>query len=125
VLGGAIDLPHAETRAIVLPHVVSFLEPALDAGARSQIASATASVRPSTSPALAVFELTAMLQLPRRLREVGANNDAPELTEMSASNSPRRRPGHQPMGTCAGSLPTRSRANPKPDAKSTPANSDS
>lgn len=66
VLGGAFDLPHAQTHAIVLPHVLAFNAPG-DPGAVSRIASALG--RPD--PIGGLQELAEELGLPAGLREVG------------------------------------------------------
>ncbi|GAA4102589.1 maleylacetate reductase [Nonomuraea soli] len=70
VLGGAFDLPHAETHAIVLPHVLAFNAPAApDALARISIAYG----RPD--PAAGLHDLGLRLGLPTGLRELGLRED--------------------------------------------------
>ena len=65
VLGG-LGLPHAETHAIMLPHVMRFnLEAAPEAKARLQDALG------SDDPAAAVADMLKKFPIPQRLREVG------------------------------------------------------
>ncbi|MFG2517635.1 maleylacetate reductase [Streptomyces sp. NPDC048527] len=66
VLGGAFDLPHAQTHAIVLPHVLAFNAPdAPEAAART----AAALGRPD--PARGLHEIGTKLGVPTGLRELG------------------------------------------------------
>ncbi len=65
-LGGAFDLPHAETHAIILPHALLFNAPAVpDAMARLRRALGT------NDPAAALFDLARKVGAPRSLRELG------------------------------------------------------
>jgi maleylacetate reductase len=66
VLGGAFDLPHAQTHAIVLPHVLAFNAPYAPEAAR---ALAEAFGRPDAVAGLRA--LTAQLGIPRGLRDLG------------------------------------------------------
>ncbi|MDX3071071.1 maleylacetate reductase [Streptomyces sp. MI02-7b] len=66
VLGGTFDLPHAETHAVVLPHVVAYNAPAA-APAMERIGRAL----PGPDPAAAVFAFAARLGAPRALRDLG------------------------------------------------------
>lgn len=66
VLGGAFDLPHAETHAAVLPHAWAYNAPAVpDAAARLRRALTT------DRPAQLVFDMTASFGAPTALRELG------------------------------------------------------
>lgn len=69
VLGGAFDLPHAETHTIVLPYVVAFNEPAAP-HAMQRIADA---LGVSSAPR-GLQELTRSLRTPRSLREIGLDD---------------------------------------------------
>ncbi|MBV8849806.1 MAG: maleylacetate reductase [Methylobacteriaceae bacterium] len=70
VIGGAFDLPHAETHTIVLPHAISYnAEAAPSAFARMQRAFAAA--RPQDR----LRELAAIDGVPRALRELGMPED--------------------------------------------------
>jgi maleylacetate reductase len=66
VLGGRFDLPHAETHAVVLPHVVAFNEPVLGALA-SRMAVAVGGGRASTG----LYDLVVRLGLPTGLSALG------------------------------------------------------
>jgi maleylacetate reductase len=66
VLGGAFDLPHAETHMIVLPHAVAYNAPAApDAIARIRRASETAEA------AQGLYDLAGRLGAKRALRDIG------------------------------------------------------
>ena len=69
VLGGAYDLPHAETHAVVLPHVLAFNAPAVPEAA-TRIAAALGA-GPGMSAAQALAGLARRLGAPVALREVG------------------------------------------------------
>ncbi|MGI5198256.1 maleylacetate reductase [Streptomyces sp. CA-288835] len=66
VLGGTFDLPHAETHAVVLPHVLAFNAPAAP--------EALAALRRALDvpdPARELYELGGRLGIPRSLAELG------------------------------------------------------
>jgi maleylacetate reductase len=66
VLGGAFDLPHAETHAIVLPHAAAFnLEAAPDAAGRIGAAIG------SDDAALGLYGLAQSLLIPLALKDIG------------------------------------------------------
>ncbi|MFI7004920.1 maleylacetate reductase [Streptomyces sp. NPDC050145] len=66
VLGGAFDLPHAQTHAIVLPHVLAFnAADAPEAAARIAVALGR------TDPAAGLHDLGRHLGVPSGLRELG------------------------------------------------------
>ncbi|PKV97666.1 maleylacetate reductase [Amycolatopsis echigonensis] len=89
VLGGAFDLPHAQTHAIVLPHVLAFnAAPAADAAAR------TAAALGAPDPAIGLFELAARLGVPAGLRELGllesdVDTVLDEILELAPADNPR------------------------------------
>ena len=66
VLGGAYDLPHAETHALILPHVIAFNAPAMPE-AIDRIALALG----VDDPAGGLFDLDVELGLPTRLGDIG------------------------------------------------------
>ncbi|MGW3242234.1 maleylacetate reductase [Streptomyces sp. NPDC001070] len=66
VLGGTFDLPHAETHAVVLPHVIAYNAPAA-APAMARIGRAL----PGADPAAAVFGFAGRLGAPRALKDLG------------------------------------------------------
>jgi len=83
VLGGAFDLPHAETHAIVLPHVVRFNQ----SGAPEAIARAARALGAGDAAA-ALFDLLAELGLPRRLDEIGLRaEDLPRAADLVTQRS--------------------------------------
>jgi maleylacetate reductase len=88
VLGGSFDLPHAETHAIMLPHVVAFnAEGAPEAMRRIARALGT------TDAALGLFGLQARLNVPLALADIGMPEDgidrAAELATRNAYANPR------------------------------------
>lgn len=66
VLGGSFGLPHAETHAVVLPHVIAYNAPAAGA-AMARIGRAL----PGADPATAVFGFAGGIGAPRALRDLG------------------------------------------------------
>ncbi|MEU2680498.1 maleylacetate reductase [Streptomyces sp. NPDC007107] len=70
VLGGAFDLPHAQTHAIVLPHVLAF-----NAAHAPDAAQRIAAALGQPDPAAALHELGTKLGVPAGLRELGLNED--------------------------------------------------
>jgi maleylacetate reductase len=83
VLGGAFDLPHAETHAVVLPHVVAYNAPAApDAMVRIARAMGT------PEAAQGLFELIGRLGAKRALRDIGMPADGIERAVQSAMAAP-------------------------------------
>lgn len=66
VLGGAFDLPHAETHAIVLPHVLAF-----NAGSAPEAIARIARAIGVPDAAGGVYDLSRRLGAPSGLREIG------------------------------------------------------
>ncbi|MGW5863251.1 maleylacetate reductase [Streptomyces sp. NPDC055239] len=66
VLGGAFDLPHAQTHAIVLPHVLAF-----NSADAPEAAARIAAALGKPDPACGLHELGAKLGVPTGLRELG------------------------------------------------------
>jgi maleylacetate reductase len=89
VLGGAFDLPHAETHAAVLPHVVRFNE----AAAPQAIARAARAIGASDAAA-ALFDLLDELGLPARLDALGLRaEDLPVAADLATQQTyPNPRP---------------------------------
>lgn len=83
VLGGTFGLPHAETHAVVLPHVVAFNAPA--AGAAVESVAAALGVR-DAAPGLR--DLVLGLGLPGSLRELGMPEDGIEIAADRAVQDP-------------------------------------
>ena len=87
VLGGALDLPHAETHTIVLPHAIALVEPALAHPVQRRLRSALGS--PDKSAADAMHGFLGRFDLPRSLRELGMPAaDIPRLAEEIVSHTP-------------------------------------
>jgi maleylacetate reductase len=81
-LGGSFDLPHSETHAIVLPHVVAYNAAAApDAMARLCLALG------AEDPALGLFELGRRIGAPRALRDLGMPEEGIErATDLALAN---------------------------------------
>jgi maleylacetate reductase len=86
VLGGAYGLPHAATHAAVLPHAVACLE-AFAPTAMSRLAAALGA---ATDPAKALWDLTARLDAPTSLAQLGFRHQdvaaAADLVVAAAAN---------------------------------------
>ncbi|OBA58250.1 maleylacetate reductase [Gordonia sp. 852002-10350_SCH5691597] len=81
VLGGAFDLPHAQTHAVVLPHVLAFNAPAVpELAARLATAlGASASEQGEVTAVAALNELYSVVGAPNRLSDIGFPDDGAEL----------------------------------------------
>jgi maleylacetate reductase len=66
-LGGTLDLPHAPTHTVVLPHALAFNQPAAPAA----VAALSRALGGAPDPARALWELAGRLGAPRSLRELG------------------------------------------------------
>ena len=71
VLGGAYDLPHAQTHAVVLPHVLAFNAPAAP-----EAAARVAQALGGTDAVGALGQLYARLSAPTALKDLGLAEDA-------------------------------------------------
>lgn len=91
VLGGAYDLPHAATHAVVLPHAVAFLAPAVPE-ADARIAAALGAPA-GMGAAEALLRLANTLNAPTSLRELGLReeqlDEAARLVAERAPAAPR------------------------------------
>lgn len=88
VLGGALDLPHAQTHAIVLPHVLAFNAAHAPAAAR-RIADALS----TDDPVAALRSLAAAAAVPQGLRDLGMPHDRiDEIAELVAEIAPADNP---------------------------------
>ncbi|MCW8378724.1 maleylacetate reductase [Streptomyces justiciae] len=70
-LGGTLDLPHAETHTVVLPHALAYNQPA----APKAVAALGRALGGFTDPATALWDLGGRLGVPRSLREIGMEKD--------------------------------------------------
>ena len=79
VLGGSFDLPHAETHAVVLPHVVRFNE-----AAAPQAIARVGRALGASDAAGALFDLLEELGLPARLDALGLRaEDLPVAADLA------------------------------------------
>ena len=83
VLGGAFNLPHAETHAILLPHVLAFNAPAAPE-AMERLARAIG--RPD--PIRAFYDLQAICQVPSSLKAIGMPEDGVKRAADLATEKP-------------------------------------
>jgi alcohol dehydrogenase class IV len=88
VLGGAFDLPHAQTHTIVLPHVLAFNAPAMP-DVVERIARSTG----AADPAAALFDLAASGGAPTGLSALGLRaEDADEVVDAIVAATPASNP---------------------------------
>src|SRR3954470_21994770 len=73
VLGGAFDLPHAETHTVILPHATAY-----NAGAAPEAMARVARALGRPDPPRALFELAGRLGAKRSLRDLGMPQDGIE-----------------------------------------------
>lgn len=98
VLGGAYDLPHAPTHAVVLPHVLAYNADAVpDAASRLAqalgMSSASAKSAPAQSAVDALEDLRTRLSAPRTLAEIGlAEQVLPDATRKCLAHIPDSNP---------------------------------
>lgn len=82
VLGGSLDLPHAETHAVMLPHTLAYNAPAAPEAMRRV---ARAIGRPQASVGL--YELANELGAPTALRDLGvAASDLERISDLALTN---------------------------------------
>lgn len=82
-LGGAFDLPHAETHAVILPHALAF-----NLAADRQAHDAVAAALSTDNPALALHRLALELGAPTSLRQLGMPEEGIEHAADLAVKSP-------------------------------------
>ena len=86
-LGGSLDLPHAETHTVVLPHALAYNQRYAPAARRALSAALDAD-----DPALTLWQLAGDLGAPRSLRELGmAESDIPSIA-VQATEDPYANP---------------------------------
>ncbi len=82
-LGGTLDLPHAPTHTVVLPHALAFNQPA----APQAVAALSRALGGASDPARELWELAGRLDAPRSLAELGmAEADIPRIAELAVAN---------------------------------------
>ena len=92
VLGGAYGLPHAQTHTVVLPHVVSFNEPALPR-VMYRLARALGKVPGPGEPAAGLYDLAQEIVAPTALKDIGMKEeDLDEAAGLVLSAAPKDNP---------------------------------
>jgi maleylacetate reductase len=82
-LGGTLDLPHAQTHTVVLPHALAFNQSA----APEAVSALSRALGGVPDPARELWELAGRLGAPRSLRELGmAEDDIPRIAELAVAN---------------------------------------
>jgi maleylacetate reductase len=82
-LGGTLDLPHAQTHTVVLPHVLAYNLPAAP-DAAAVLSRALGGV---PDPARELWELAGRLGAPRSLAELGMEEaDIPRIADLAVAN---------------------------------------
>ena len=87
VLGGAFNLPHAETHAVILPHVTDFNRDAAPHAMRI-IAEALG----ASDAAAGLFDLVDRIDAPRALKDIGMPADGLDRAARIATESPYANP---------------------------------
>jgi len=109
-LGGTLDLPHAQTHTVVLPHALAYNQPA----APEAVAALSRALGGVPDPARELWDLAGRLDAPRSLRELGMQEgDIPRIAELAVANPyanprPVTRDGVEPLlrAAWAGDAPT-------------------
>jgi alcohol dehydrogenase class IV len=87
VLGGSFDLPHAETHAIMLPHVAAY-----NASAAAQSMARVARALAVSNAALGLYDLARRIKIPGSLAEIGMPESAIEQAADIAIQNPYDNP---------------------------------
>jgi maleylacetate reductase len=82
-LGGTLDLPHAQTHTVVLPHALAYNQPAAPAA----VAALSRALGGTDDPARGLWELAGRLGAPRSLAELGMKeDDIPRIAQLAVVN---------------------------------------
>ncbi|KUN88160.1 maleylacetate reductase [Streptomyces griseoruber] len=82
-LGGTLDLPHAPTHTVVLPHALAYNQDA----APKAVAALGRALGTSADPAACLWDLAGRLGAPRSLRELGmAERDIDRIVQVALAN---------------------------------------
>jgi maleylacetate reductase len=82
-LGGTLDLPHAQTHTVVLPHALAYNAPA----APQAVAALSRALGRTPDPARELWELAGRLGAPRSLRELGmAEEDIARIADLAVAS---------------------------------------
>jgi maleylacetate reductase len=83
VLGGTLDLPHAQTHTVVLPHALAYNQPA----APQAVAALSRALGGTSDPARELWELAGRLGAPRSLAELGMKeSDIARIAELAVAD---------------------------------------
>ena len=81
-LGGTLDLPHAQTHTVVLPHALAYNQPAVP----EAVAALSRALGGVPDPARELWELAGRLGAPRSLAELGMKEeDIPRIAELAVA----------------------------------------
>ncbi|QFR03144.1 maleylacetate reductase [Streptomyces phaeolivaceus] len=95
-LGGTLNLPHAPTHTVVLPHALAYNQ----SGARHAVAALSRALGAAPDPARRLWDLAGELGAPRSLRELGmAETDIARIVDEVLAN-----PYANPVGVTADGL---------------------
>jgi maleylacetate reductase len=86
-LGGTLDLPHAQTHTVVLPHALAYNQ-----GSAPSAMAALSTALGSDDPATALWELAGDLDAPRSLQELGMAESDIAVIAKQATESPYANP---------------------------------
>jgi maleylacetate reductase len=82
-LGGTLDLPHAQTHTVVLPHALAYNQPA----APEAVAALSRVLGGVDDPARALWELAGRLDAPQSLAELGMKEeDIPRIADLAVAD---------------------------------------
>jgi maleylacetate reductase len=82
-LGGTLDLPHAQTHTVVLPHALAYNQPA----ASDAVATLARALGGACDPARELWELAGRLGGPRSLAELGmSQGDIPRIADLAVAS---------------------------------------
>ena len=82
-LGGTLDLPHAQTHTVVLPHVLAYNA----AAAPDAVAALARALGTTADPARQLWDLAGKLGAPQSLRELGMDqNDIPRIADAAVAS---------------------------------------
>jgi maleylacetate reductase len=82
-LGGTLDLPHAQTHTVVLPHALAYNQPA----APDAVAALSRALGGTSDPARELWELAGRLDAPRSLAGLGMQQaDISAIAELAVAN---------------------------------------
>jgi maleylacetate reductase len=82
-LGGTLDLPHAQTHTVVLPHALAYNAPAVP----EAVAALSRALGGGPDPARELWDLAGRLGAPRSLRELGmAEDDVDRIADLAVAS---------------------------------------